>query len=850
MGKCRETALRLLKAGFHPVVIYPPGVDLPGRKEPSKGKEPMGKGWGLDRPTVEQIAKRFDRYPNAGVGIALGPGKGPDGQWLVDVEIDGAKGEQSRLDLFAGEISETKGWDSARGGHGLYFADADRLGSILPRLKGFKADGVGGGIGVYHLPGLPDLELRVGAPGKQFQSVIPPTLGTDGEPRKWNGTKTIAELPEAFYAFLERLAEAEKPVAKAEANGKAQQTNLDKRSMPTIDRRVIAYLGMCDPAITRQAGHNQTFKTACKVGPGFDLTPDDAFRFLMDHYNPRCDPEWSEEELRHKIEDAYANEPRRGWLLHADRNGHHVNGQPPRIAVTPDREDGAPIEDEDGPNEAGDDPHRLARIYRDDRCLHADGLTMRYWQGEWVRWNGSAYRSVLEKEIRASIGEVTKAEFDQLNLAEIEAWKRQGETNSMGKPCPKPIAKKVTEPLKTNVLGNLGTLTLVSTEGTPGQPAWIDGPGPWPAAEVLPTRNALVHLPGVIAGQPGAIVPPTPRFFSPFALDYDFDLEAPPPVNWLTFLGARPLGGHSRVKLQIWPDDPESIAALQEWMGLQLLPDTSFQKVMAFIGPRRSGKGTIARIMRTLVGPPNVAGPTLSGLATHFGLQPLIGKHTAIIDDAHLSGRTDAAIIVERLLSISGEGALTIDRKNQVAWTGRLPTRFTIISNELPRLSDAAGALPGRLIFLKFTQSFYGKEDRGLTDLLATELPGILLWAIEGWERLRDRGHFIQPTAGREMVEDMENLSSPVGAFLKDECRIAPGAEVECGELFNAWKQWCERRNREHVGTADVFGRDLRAALPHLKTSNPRHRHGKRVRFFLGVRLATEAEQLEGVEEG
>src|SRR5262249_51358701 len=45
-------------------------------------------------------------------------------------------------------------------------------------------------------------------------------------------------------------------------------------------------------------------------------------------------------------------------------------------------------------------------------------------------------------------------------------------------------------------------------------------------------------------------------------------------------------------------------------------------------------------------------------------------------DRARLGGRSDQAAITERLLSISGEDALTIDRKHIVAWTGRLPTRY------------------------------------------------------------------------------------------------------------------------------------------------------------------------------
>jgi len=70
-------------------------------------------------------------------------------------------------------------------------------------------------------------------------------------------------------------------------------------------------------------------------------------------------------------------------------------------------------------------------------------------------------------------------------------------------------------------------------------------------------------------------------------------------------------------------------------------------------------------------------------------------------------------------LSISGEDALIIDRKFLPAWTGRLSVRFTILTNELPRIADTSGALIGRLIVLVLVNSFYGREDPSLTARLA-----------------------------------------------------------------------------------------------------------------------------------
>ena len=43
-------------------------------------------------------------------------------------------------------------------------------------------------------------------------------------------------------------------------------------------------------------------------------------------------------------------------------------------------------------SEAPDDPHRLARLFRDEHYRDRDGLKLRYWQGDYVAWDG-AYRA-------------------------------------------------------------------------------------------------------------------------------------------------------------------------------------------------------------------------------------------------------------------------------------------------------------------------------------------------------------------------------------------------------------------------------------------------------------------------
>jgi putative DNA primase/helicase len=443
-------------------------------------------------------------------------------------------------------------------------------------------------------------------------------------------------------------------------------------------------------------------------------------------------------------------------------------------------------------------PYTTAKLFVERYFTTGEKRTLHRYRGAFHRWNGVAYAEIGENKLRAQL------------YAFLDQCVTRRSTDDL-----RPV-----KPNATTVGHVLDALRAASdVDDSIQAPAWLDHVPDLPAAEIVACANGLLHLPTL------RLVRHTPNFFTNNAIDFAYDPGAPSPTAWLQFLD------------QLWPDDRQSIELLQEIFGYCLTADTRQQKAFLLVGPKRSGKGTIARVLTRLIGPENAVAPTLAGLGMNFGLAPLIGKRLAIISDARLGSRADQHALAERLLSITGEDAITIDRKFMPAWTGRLQTRFVILSNELPRLVDASGALASRFIVLVLTRSFYGKEDHSLTDCLLAELPGILNWSIAGLRRLRDRGHFLQPSSAAEVVQYLEDLGSPITAFLRERCVIATGRTVKVNRLFEVWGEWCKQQGRDHPGTAQIFGRDLRAAVPGLKTSNLRGDDDKRHRNYDGIGL-------------
>lgn len=471
------------------------------------------------------------------------------------------------------------------------------------------------------------------------------------------------------------------------------------------------------------------------------------------------------------------------------------------------------VEAPDGGEELADDPHRLARVHRQKHTGTDGNPRLAWWNGEWWSWTGTHWRTITDRELAGDLVVTIREDFARIA--------RETETP------PRPIGSRLVGNVALALQGELQISRLTVRD----QPAWLDTaerdrPDP---AECLPTLGGILHLPTLMEGGPranGAVIPPTSRFFSQTSLSYAFDPAPPVPDAWLGFLNS------------LWPDDPETIACLQEWFGYLLTPDTSQQKILMLIGPKRSGKGTITRTLEALIGRSNIAAPTLTSLASPFGGQDLIGKSVAICPESRITGRADTQAIVERLLSISGEDPQSIPRKHLTDWTGYLKVRFVLLGNELPRLGDYSGAMTGRLVLLKMTRSFFGQEDTTLQDRIRAELPGILMWALAGWKSLRDRGRFHQPASGAELLEEFEQLSNPVGAFLSERVDVGPEHRAPVGDVFEAWRSWCEGAGR-HPGDVQTFSRNLRTVLPDLDVQRPRNGDG-RARVFVGLRVRPE----------
>lgn len=461
-------------------------------------------------------------------------------------------------------------------------------------------------------------------------------------------------------------------------------------------------------------------------------------------------------------------------------------------------------------------------------------LALRHWRGGWWRWKQTHWAETPAREVSAQLYEFTeKASFTGKDGV-VRSW----------------------DPNRTKIGDLREALAAVCLlPDDIAQPGWVDRHGS--RGPIVACANGLLELGAGTHGTRAkaktshvtraTLGMHTPWFFNHTAVPFAYDPDAPEPERWLRFLGelwsdaSSDQNGKERVPCVPSPE----VAALQEWFGYVVSGRTDLHKILLLVGPTRAGKGVIARILGELVGVENVAGPTLSSLGSEFGLAPLLGKPLAVISDARLNGR-DQHIVVERLLSISGEDRLTVNRKYREQTTAWLSSRLVVCTNELPQLGDASAAIAGRFVPLVLERSWLGAEDPGLEDALRGELPGIFNWALVGLGRLAKAGRFTRSPATEEAVLALEDLAAPVAAFVRDYCQVEPGESVAVDDLYAAYGRWADLNGHRRL-TKQLFGRDLRAALPTLRMSQPRGGGGRR-REYIGIRLLSIAEEFDAFQ--
>ena len=277
------------------------------------------------------------------------------------------------------------------------------------------------------------------------------------------------------------------------------------------------------------------------------------------------------------------------------------------------------------------------------------------------------------------------------------------------------------------------------------------------------------------------------KLITKLPVDYDPDARCP---RFMEFLGQA--------------IDTKYFDVVSEMMGYTLWPDYNAHKAFMLLGPKRTGKSTLIRVIDALNGSTsNCSHVSLQDLVgQRFARARLFGKRINTYGDLPATAMPDVGIFK----NVSGEDEIDAEFKGTQIFSFRNTAKLIYSANSLPSTKFNDDAFYNRWIIIPFENSFYGHEDTHLTEKLTTpeELSGILNFALSGLARLKkNRWQFSEIIDSGALYR---RKSNPVLAFLEDCCECSESEYVVKAELLRAYNTWALAHGHSPATSMKSFG--------------------------------------------
>lgn len=557
-----------------------------------------------------------------------------------------------------------------------------------------------------------------------------------------------------------------------------------------IEDRARKYLAKMPEAVSGQHGHDALFAAALAVRVGFDLDEQTATRLLLEGYNPRCQPPWSESEIAHKVADAGrngANLPR-GYLRDAPaKAGNRPAGAAPAPAPHPAGEGqkkpaptsselAAPSEGGAGGTPPAAPTSALAEPEEDypecddgnaRRMRNRHGAILRHSDaGDWLIWTGQHWQ-------RGAAKQVTKL-WREL-VAEMRAAAANGGTDKQRRWAEKCGNRAMTENMR---------ILLETQDGIDCADRDFD-----PSTDFLPVLNGVLDL------RTGALRPdhqPGDMNTRLVEVEYDPDAQSETWDGFLRDLCTPKDAGE--------PDEA-LMEYLQECAGYTLTPHISEQAVFVLVGGGRNGKSTFLDTLAAVFG--RYAGRVATETFSLARQQSSNARELALHDQQGLRFTQGTEIpgdmrLDEALIKTFTETTLTGRALYQQSCTYYNSTHLWLYGNHRPYVHDGDLGIWRRLKLIELDSTIpEGKVDVTLPDRLRQPdaQQAILAWLVQGARKWYENGRKLaEPETVRRATRDWRASQDKIGMFIEECCDLVDADTwgPKLVDLYRAFKRWCE----------------------------------------------------------
>lgn len=284
-------------------------------------------------------------------------------------------------------------------------------------------------------------------------------------------------------------------------------------------------------------------------------------------------------------------------------------------------------------------------------------------------------------------------------------------------------------------------------------------------------------------------------------------------------------------------DDPELAEYFQQVCGMAAIGKVFYEGMCIFYGFGRNGKSTFLNLISKVFG--DYAGSInvemlmnqKDGRQVVGGLSVEGRRFVTAMEPEE--GRRLSTAMLKKLASVD----LVTERQLYKEERTFEPTHTLIMAtNHLPKVGSTDSGTWRRIMVVPFKAIFDGKKE--IKDyagvLYNTDADAILSWIVEGARKYISNGYnIVPPKVVQEATAQYRNEENWIGNFLQECCELGEYEETG-GNLFDAYREWCQQNNESYVRRS----RDFAAALEVQGFTKRRTMNGA---VWAGVRLLENA---------
>lgn len=243
----------------------------------------------------------------------------------------------------------------------------------------------------------------------------------------------------------------------------------------------------------------------------------------------------------------------------------------------------------------------------------------------------------------------------------------------------------------------------------------------------------------------------------------------------------------------------QQIGLLQEITGTTMAGIMHrYQKAAQLYEPfGRAGKGTFMQIATGLVPPNFVKAVSPFKWDDEYYLAMLAGARLNVVgelDEAKaIPAATFKTVLGGDLLTGRHPAGRPISFKNHAA--------HIFMSNHPITTKDQSEAFFSRWLLVEFpnSRSRLGLSiDPTLADrIIASEMPGIAFWAMQGAVRLLRNGKFSNSSAHDRLMAQWRKSTNSLEEFIGDVCAVAPDVREKRSVFYQCYTHWCKDNGRK-----------------------------------------------------